>query len=315
MDIEKIKEKIKESYDLATESKSGGRISYSQYSKFAKCPKSWELGYAKNLRTKDPSVHTVFGTAFHETVQEYSTKFMSTDDNFIDFNYHSYLRERLLENYIKDKEGIDHFTTPEELHEFWEDGIKTIKEFVDNRHIYIDSKRYDLLGIEVPLFIKAIDEGYDVNMLAFIDIVLYDRYKDVIKLIDIKTSTSGWNNNMRKNKLKQAQLILYKHFFSKSYGVEFEKIELEFLICKRKLDYGTDRVSAFSPESYGDLMSEVISDLENFVKYCFNADGSYNLNNTYHAISGGRNENCKYCEFKDREDLCPKKERIKQLSD
>lgn len=313
MNIEALKSKILKSYELPISSETGGRISYSQYSKFAKCPKSWELGYAKELRTKDPSIHTTFGTAFHETVQHYTTMYMNGDDSYKDFNYLSYLKERMLDNYMKDVDNIEHFTTPEELHEFWEDGAKALKEFVDSRNIYIDPKRYDLLGIEVPLFIQATEESYDVNMLAFIDIVLYDKLRGIVKLIDIKTSTSGWNKNMRLNKLKQAQLVLYKYFFSKQYEVSFEKIELEFLICKRKLDYGTDRISAFSPEIYGDLMLEIFNDLENFIKYCFNEDGSFNLNKTYHAISGKRNENCKYCEFKDREDLCPKKERIREL--
>lgn len=311
MNIEVLRERIKQSYELPISSETGGRISYSQYSKYAKCPKSWYLSYAMNLRTKDPSIHTTFGTAFHETIQHYTTLYMTGDESFNDFNYLSYLRERMLENYSKDIEGIEHFTTPEELHEFWEDGSKAFKEFADSRNIYIDPKRYELLGIEVPLFIQATEEEFDVNMLAFIDIVLFDKAKNIVKLIDIKTSTSGWNKHMRQNKLKQAQLVLYKYFFSKQYEIPFERIELEFLICKRKLDYGTERISSFSPEIYGDLMIEIFQDLEGFVKYCFNEDGSFNLNNTYNAISGNRNENCKYCEFKDREDLCPKKERIK----
>jgi hypothetical protein len=47
------------------------RVSYSQYSMYQKCPKQWELAYIKGLRTFSQSIHTLFGTAFHETLQNY----------------------------------------------------------------------------------------------------------------------------------------------------------------------------------------------------------------------------------------------------
>ena len=52
MNIEEIKTRILESYKTSVDSGSVGRISYSQYSKYAKCPRSWELAYKENLRTR-----------------------------------------------------------------------------------------------------------------------------------------------------------------------------------------------------------------------------------------------------------------------
>ena len=49
------------------------KISYSQFSMYSQCPKHWELAYVKNLRTFRQSIHTVFGTAMHETLQHYLT--------------------------------------------------------------------------------------------------------------------------------------------------------------------------------------------------------------------------------------------------
>ena len=49
------------------------KISYSQFSMYSQCPKHWELAYAKNLRTYSQSIHTIFGTAMHETLQHYLT--------------------------------------------------------------------------------------------------------------------------------------------------------------------------------------------------------------------------------------------------
>ena len=49
------------------------KISYSQYAMYSTCPKHWELAYVKDLRTFSQSIHTIFGTAFHETLQNYLT--------------------------------------------------------------------------------------------------------------------------------------------------------------------------------------------------------------------------------------------------
>jgi len=311
MDIEKIKIKIRESFDAPTSSEDNGRISYSQFSKFVKCPKSWELAYLKNLRTKDPSIHTCFGTSFHETMQEYLTLYLEKSDSHLDYDFPSKLREYMLENYSKDIDNHEHFTTPEELHEFWEDGVAIFEEFRNHKDVYFDPNRYSLLGIEAPIFMRAVN-AYDVNMLSFLDIVLYDKLMDLIKIVDIKTSTSGWNKYMREDSLKQSQLVLYKYFFSQHYDVPLEKIDAEFLICKRKLDYGDSRISSFAPPISGDFLNEVNKNLYQFITHCFGNDGSFNLNSNYYAVSGKNNKHCKFCEFKDREDLCPKKERLKE---
>ena len=50
------------------------RISWSQVSMFLSCPHRWELNYARKLRKSSPSIHLVFGTAFHETMQSYIQK-------------------------------------------------------------------------------------------------------------------------------------------------------------------------------------------------------------------------------------------------
>ena len=48
-------------------------VSYSQFSLYAKCPRRWELDYLQNRRVYEQSIHTIFGTAFHTTLQNYLT--------------------------------------------------------------------------------------------------------------------------------------------------------------------------------------------------------------------------------------------------
>ena len=46
-------------------------ISYSQYSIWANCPHQWYNSYVKNLNPYSDTIHTIFGTAMHETLQHY----------------------------------------------------------------------------------------------------------------------------------------------------------------------------------------------------------------------------------------------------
>ena len=47
------------------------KVSYSQYTMYANCPHQWKLNYMDGNRTFDPSLHLVFGTAMHETLQSW----------------------------------------------------------------------------------------------------------------------------------------------------------------------------------------------------------------------------------------------------
>ncbi len=47
------------------------RISYSQWSMFAKCPMQWKLSYIDGLAPFQSSIDTCFGTAFHETLYKF----------------------------------------------------------------------------------------------------------------------------------------------------------------------------------------------------------------------------------------------------
>jgi hypothetical protein len=45
---------------------------------------------------------------------------------------------------------------------------------------------------------------------------------------------------------------------------------------------------------------------------CFDSEGNYISEKNYIASAGKNKKNCKYCDFKDRDDLCPIAERIKE---
>ena len=184
-----------------------------------------------------------------------------------------------------------------------------------HRSDYFTNKGYELVGIEMPLYVQASESNEHVYMNGFIDLVLRDIEEDRIIIIDIKTSTKGWNQYAKADKIKTSQLVLYKSYFAKQYGFDEDKIDVKYFIVKRKLIdgfmYPQKRVQEFAPASGRITRKKLTTDIDTFVATCFNADGSYNTTAEYPAIGDKGLKNCKYCEFADKEELCPKANRIK----
>ena len=48
-----------------------GKISYSQFAMWDKCPYAWKLNYVDKAETFKGNIYTLFGSALHETIQAY----------------------------------------------------------------------------------------------------------------------------------------------------------------------------------------------------------------------------------------------------
>ena len=294
------------------------KISYSQYAMYSSCPKHWELAYVKGLRTFNQSIHTIFGTAFHETVQNYLTVMFEQSvvkANQIDIN--KYLADQMHSLYKEavEKMGGEHFSSPRELNEFYSDGIAILDWFKKKRGQYFSAKNEELLGIEVPIYHPVNETNDKVMMLGYLDIVVRDKRDGKITIIDIKTSTMGWNKYQKADKTKTSQLVLYKKYFAEQYGFDVEKIDIKYMIMKRKLIDGAmfpqKRVTEFMPASGKPTRNKLTASIKSFVDLNFAPDGSY-IDKEHVAVAGKNNKHCKWCEFKDQLDLCPKINRIKE---
>jgi len=285
---------------------------------YSKCPKQWELAYVQNLREFRQSIHTLFGTAFHETLQEYLTVMYEQSAKKADeLDVNGMLLNKMADAYAHAvKEMGEHFSNKFELNEFYNDGVLILDYLKKNRSKYFSARHEELVGIEVPIYHQADDDNSSVMMMGFLDIVIRDKRTDRIKIIDIKTSTQGWNKYQKADKLKASQLVLYKEYFAQQFGFDVDKIDILYLIVKRKLIEGAmfpqKRVQEFVPASGKPTRNKLKSSLNNWIGSSFDKDGNYNVNKTYPAVAGKNKKNCKYCEFADREDLCPVAKRIKE---
>jgi len=288
-------------------------VSYSQFSLYANCPKRWKLDYIDGLRKYEQNINTCFGSAFHKTLQHYlDVLFNKSVKEADEIDLGAYLKQAMFEEYklSLEKNGNNHYSTPEELAEFFLDGEAILKYFKSNRRVYFSTKQHSLVGIEVPLQTQLI---HNVTFNGFIDVVIKDEKDGRIKIYDIKTSTMGWNKYQKADTSKTAQLILYKEFYGKQFGVDPEMIDVEYIIVRRKIneqaDFKPKRIQTFIPASGKPTRNKIGKLFMDFVQNCFTVEGEYNLTGEYPAVTSSA---CNYCPYKSEESLCPRKERLKK---
>lgn len=216
----------------------------------------------------------------------------------------TYLKTKMIELY-KEQSTEGHFTSAEELNEFFEDGIAILDFFKRKRKIFFSKKNTELVGIELPIFNTVVD-GYDVALKGFIDLVIYDKVLDKYTIYDIKTSTRGWSDYEKKDQVKVNQILFYKKMFSILREVPEEKIDVQFFIVRRKInenaDFPASRVQEFIPANGTRRLNESFSDLQEFVKTVFTPEGKY-VDREYPKNP----TKCRFCPYNDRLDLCDKK--------
>jgi hypothetical protein len=287
-----------------------GKISYSQFSQWDKCPQMWKLNYLDKLGTFQGNIYTIFGSALHETIQAYLVAYYNKTIKIADsLPLGDILQYRMEENYKQTKENSseDIEVTLEEMKSFYQDGLNIIEEFLKRKNSYFPKKDHELLGIELDIDFNL---PKDMRFVGFMDVVIHNKKTGRVRIIDIKTSTHGWNKYMKADKNKTNQLLLYKKFFSKQRDIPEDKIDIEYLILKRKLyeniQYPQKRLQVFSPASGKPSLNKVITRLQEFIDDCFDDKGELIQKDYFKNVS---TKNCKYCEFKNKPDLCDRKQK------
>ena len=276
------------------------KISYSQISMYNDCPLHWKLKYVDKLIMFEHNIHLIFGTAMHEVIQHYlNVMYAETAKKADEIDLDKMLRDNLIEQFklAEEKDGKAP-CTKEELSEFFDDGILIIDFFKKRRNQYFSKRDWELIGCEVPI---DVDLKNNIKIVGYLDVVMRHIPTDSIKIIDIKTSTMGWNKWMKKDDNKTQQLLLYKQFYSKQYDHPIERIEVEYFIVKRKLyenlDFPQKRIQKFVPASGKPSMNKVNGRLLKFVNEAFTEDGERKND----MIATPNKKACKWCEFKGTE--------------
>ena len=284
-------------------------ISYSQFSIWRQCPHKWELMYKDGHQAYTPTIHTVFGTAMHETLQNYLTVMYEESAAAADrINIEEYFENAFRETYLKEYKAnkSTHFSSPVEMREFFDDGMNILNFFKKKKGGYFSRKNWHLVGCELPLLITPDERYKNVILKGYIDLIMYNQEENILKIYDIKTSTRGWNETTKKDEDKQFQILFYKHYYSKQFNIPEDNIEVEFFIVKRKIweesEFPQSRIQTFIPASGKIKMKKAIVALTQFIEECFELTGEYK--SVTHNINPSKN--CQYCPFNDNKELCSK---------
>jgi hypothetical protein len=279
------------------------RVSFSQYGMWSSCPHQYKLNYIDKLGESSSNIHTIFGSAMHETIQHYLSVMYGVSKKQADeINVDKLLLERMRENYKVEVEKMSEGTpcSQEELEEFFGDGRRILEWFMKHIGKFYSKSGYELVGIEIPLN-KEIKKG--VHFIGYIDIVLRDVAENTIVIIDLKTSTMGWNQYQKADKLKNSQILLYKKYYSELFNIPLSKIRVEFQIMRRKLPedspYPVPRISKHIPPNGAPSVNKVYDEFMTFIDTVFDDDGNYR-DIPYPKVPGNAKKNCKWCEFSAR---------------
>jgi len=281
-------------------------VSYSQYSIYTTCPHQWYLSYVENKNPYQATIHTVFGTAFHETLQKYIDVMYNESGAAADrLDLETLFQERFKETYSQEYEKTkEHFSNAVEMREFFDDGVAIIKWIKARRNKLFTVRKVKLLGIEMPLLVGLTKNVY---LKGYIDFILYDEDLQKVYIYDIKTSTRGWSEREKKDDNKLAQILLYKEYFGRQFGFDVDRIEVEYFIVKRKIweasKFPIPRVQSFKPASGKTKRRQAVEKMENFIKDCFDEFGKPQVKSYLKNIG---ESSCKWCPYADKLELCDK---------
>jgi hypothetical protein len=279
-------------------------ISYTQLSAWSECPHRWKQMYIDKIK-QPPSIHLSFGTAMHETLQEYMELMYNKGQQHADkFDAHADFQERFMSLYKADvdKKG-EHFATKEELVEFTNDGLEIIDFFLRHRQEHFHKHGWKLLGIEMPILLAPHEDYPNVKLMGKLDLVMFDETLHRVVIWDIKTSTRGWTKYDKNNKLKTSQMVMYKKYFAEQYDVPVESIDVRYFIVKRKIPANPrypimkSRIQKFEPSSGKTTQNKMVKNMKSFIEDVF-VDGShmYDIDNIDKILAETDKCSSKWCQ-------------------
>ena len=256
-------------------------ISYTQLSAWMECPRRWREMYIDKIKTP-PNIYFSFGTAMHETLQEYMELMYNKGQQHADeFDAHADFTERFMNEYKADTEKLGkQVTTQKILIEFMNDGLNIIDFFLRHRQEHFQKHGWKLLGIEMPILVAPHEDYPNVKMMGKLDLVMFDETMHRVVIWDIKTSTRGWMKHDKENKAKTSQMVIYKKYFAEQYNVPVENIDVRYFIVKRKIPDNPkypimkSRIQKFEPSSGKTTQNKLGKDIKSFIEDVF-IDGSH----------------------------------------
>lgn len=246
-------------------------ISFSELSTWVGC--SWRHRLKNidgiDLDTRGPALF--FGTAVHAACEHY-TKTLEVDTTIATDMIKKDWKEndfKDLDMYLEQAQAI-----MADLPAFLETTFPGWKRISAEHRLYEDIRVKD----------------YKHAFKGFIDAIIKapgPRKKQLIWLIDWKTTGWGWDRNKKSDMMTKAQLILYKHYWCQEMGIEDHRdVRCAFVLLKR----------AAKPGRHCELITVSVGDksIERALKLVSNM-----LSGLTKGLAIKNRFSCKWCEYRD----------------
>ena len=277
--------------------------SFTQYSMWSNCPAQWDKSYIQRITKGEPSIHTVFGSAMHDTIQQWldvvfnRSMLMARTMDLSDI-----LKDRLIVHFKRDTVGEGDnkifVCDKQTLIEFYYDGVEILNWLQKNLEKFFSTIEWVLEGVEIPLNVEV---KPNVFYRGYLDIVLRHKITGAVKIIDLKTSTKGWNKWKKEDPVVRDQLLIYKLFYSNKFNIPEDAVSVDFYILRRKLpeesDWPIPRVSRFTPSNKKPSMNKMKKRFKHFLDACYGPEGQF-IPEQKHTPSKSA---CRFCPYNQTE--------------
>ena len=260
-------------------------VSFSEIKCWKECSWRHKLIHIDKVNLNEPSPYLDFGTAVHEGCETLlETKkvdkqklFKNITDAWDKYGFDD-------PGWVEKQPGWYKYAPVDEWCSWAENMWDEVPDFLDETF-----PGWECFEAEEMLYESV--ENKDLNFKGYIDGVIKVPKKKGegynYWIIDWKTSQSyGWRRQKKQDILMTAQLILYKHFWSKKHSVELKDIRCGFILLKRGGKPG--RICELVTVSVGPKALEKAGKI---------------LNNMISSVRRGiflKNRNsCTYCQYKD----------------
>ena len=262
-------------------------VSFSEIKMWKECAYKHKLTHVDKIDVFEPSPFLDFGTAVHEGCESLIEK-KSPDRDKLILDIRSAWAKHGFDDpdWVAKQPGWYKYAPVNDwvdwANNMWDD----IPRFLDQ-----EFPGWETVKAEEELYEDI--EGFDIKFKGFIDAIIKVPNKKgdgwIYWILDWKTANAyGWKRQKKQDILMTAQLILYKHFWSRKHDIPLNDIRCGFILLKRGGKPGNmcDIVKvSVGPKSLDKGLKIMRSMIKNVQK-------QFNLKN--------RNS-CTYCPYKDTE--------------
>lgn len=194
------------------------------------CQWKWYVEQVQGNRIKEHSIHMAFGTAIHHAIEHLKNKDISK--RVATAVAKELFLSKLLEEESKFKDSLKQIYDLSVFVESGERIIDHIDDVPELRDSVVASNELELL--------EDIDRSDDLKMKfkGFVDFIVKmpakRGKKSILYVLDFKTCSWGWTNDDKNDPHKQLQLLLYKHFICKKFGIDPKDVRTAFVLLKKR---------------------------------------------------------------------------------